>query len=150
MKRHGQPQVLVTEKPRSYGAAMKVVGNALRKKLVAGSTIGPRIHTSHSDEESGSCFDLGACEPYRYSSPSTPQSTTISTRNDISTAGPISSSTEPPHLPSGVSWAPPETCAFKNTETGSHSSDSPPQPETKGHRAEVTEVDDNLFLKGTI
>ena len=31
------------------------------RKLAAGSTIGPRIHTSHSDEENGPCLDLGAC-----------------------------------------------------------------------------------------
>ena len=28
MKRHGKVEVLVTDKRRSYGAAMKVIGNA--------------------------------------------------------------------------------------------------------------------------
>jgi putative transposase len=28
MKRHGNPQIFVTDKPRSYGAAMKVIGSA--------------------------------------------------------------------------------------------------------------------------
>jgi putative transposase len=28
MKRHGHPHMLVTEKLRSYGAAMKEIGNA--------------------------------------------------------------------------------------------------------------------------
>ncbi len=32
MKRHGQPEVIVTEKLRPYGAAMKVIGNASRKE----------------------------------------------------------------------------------------------------------------------
>ena len=33
MKRHGRPEVLVTNKLRSYGAAMKVLGNPQRSKL---------------------------------------------------------------------------------------------------------------------
>jgi putative transposase len=32
MKRHGQPHVIVTDKLRSYGAAMKVIGNADRQE----------------------------------------------------------------------------------------------------------------------
>ena len=32
MKRHGRPEVLVTDKLRSYGAAMKVIGNADRQE----------------------------------------------------------------------------------------------------------------------
>jgi len=32
MKRYGQLQVLVTDKLRSYGAAMKVVGNILKQE----------------------------------------------------------------------------------------------------------------------
>lgn len=32
MKRHGQPQAIVTDKLRSYGAAMKVIGNAGRQE----------------------------------------------------------------------------------------------------------------------
>lgn len=33
MKRHGRPQVLVTDKLRSYGAAMKDIGNANRQEI---------------------------------------------------------------------------------------------------------------------
>jgi hypothetical protein len=50
---------------------------------------------------------VGACEPYRHSSPYTPQSTTISTRKDTSTVDLISSSTAPPLWPSGVTSAQP-------------------------------------------
>jgi putative transposase len=32
MKRHGQPEVVVTDKLRSYGAAMKVIGNDNRQE----------------------------------------------------------------------------------------------------------------------
>jgi putative transposase len=31
MKRYGQPEVLVTDKLRSYGAAMKIIGNVRRQ-----------------------------------------------------------------------------------------------------------------------
>jgi hypothetical protein len=50
-------------------------------------------HTSHLDEESGPCFALGGCELYRNSSPSTPQSTTTSTRSAISIYATTSNST---------------------------------------------------------
>ncbi len=32
MKRYGRPEVIVTDKLRSYGAAMKVIGNALKQE----------------------------------------------------------------------------------------------------------------------
>lgn len=32
MKRHGNPEIIVTDKLRSYGAAMKVIGNASRQQ----------------------------------------------------------------------------------------------------------------------
>jgi len=32
MKRYGQPEVIVTDKLRSYGAAMKIIGNAERRE----------------------------------------------------------------------------------------------------------------------
>jgi hypothetical protein len=84
MKRHGKCEVLVTDQLRSYGAAMKVMGNVENRKPDVGSTIEPRTHTSHLGEESGPCFALGGCELYRNSSPSTPQATTTSTRSATS------------------------------------------------------------------
>jgi hypothetical protein len=59
------------------------------RKPAVGSTIEPKTHTSHLDEESGPCFALGGCELYRNSSPYTAQSTTISTRSATSTADQI-------------------------------------------------------------
>ena len=44
---------------------------------------------SHLDESSGPCCDLGGCELYRNSSPSTLLFTTISTKSAISTADQI-------------------------------------------------------------
>jgi putative transposase len=87
MKRHGRSHIFVTDKLRSYGAAMKVIG----KKPSAGLITGRRIHTSHLGEESGLCFASGGCELYRNSSPSTLLFTTISTKSAISTTDQISS-----------------------------------------------------------
>jgi putative transposase len=45
MKRHGHPHILVTEKLRSYGAAMKEIGNA--DKQETGRWQNNRVENSH-------------------------------------------------------------------------------------------------------
>jgi putative transposase len=45
MKRYGGPEVVVTDKLRSYGAAMKVVGNADRQET--GRWVSNRAEKSH-------------------------------------------------------------------------------------------------------
>jgi putative transposase len=45
MKRYGQPHVIVTGKLRSYGAAMKVIGNADRQET--GRWVNNRVENSH-------------------------------------------------------------------------------------------------------
>ena len=45
MKRYGQPQIIVTDKLRSYGAAMKVIGNDSRQKT--GRWLNNRAENSH-------------------------------------------------------------------------------------------------------
>jgi putative transposase len=45
MKRYGQPQIVVTDKLRSYGAAMKVIGNAGRQET--GRWLNNRAENSH-------------------------------------------------------------------------------------------------------
>ena len=45
MKRHGQPHVIVTDKLRSYSAAMKVIGNADRQET--GRWLNNRAENSH-------------------------------------------------------------------------------------------------------
>jgi putative transposase len=54
MKRYGRPKVVVTDRLRSYRAAMNVIGNA-----AGGSTTGPKIHTSHSGDGKGRCRNSG-------------------------------------------------------------------------------------------
>ena len=55
MKRHGRVHIFVTDKLRSYGAAMKVVGNVDKQETGRWLNNGLKIHTSHLDEESGRC-----------------------------------------------------------------------------------------------
>ena len=45
MRKHGRPEVIVTDKLRSYGAAMKVVGNADRQET--GRWLNNRAENSH-------------------------------------------------------------------------------------------------------
>jgi hypothetical protein len=84
----------------------------------------------HSDEENGPCFVLDGCEPYRNSSPYTPQPTTISTististRKDTSTADQISSSNAPPLWLSGPNFVRHNATVTGHSGTGSHLSDS--------------------------
>ena len=84
----GQPDACIFKLEVALGRSLAMSTN---RKPAAGKTTGLRIHTSHLDEESGPCFDLGGCEPCRNSSPSTPQSTTISTRSATSTVDQSSS-----------------------------------------------------------
>ena len=45
MKRHGRPQAIVTDRLRSYGAAMKEIGNAGRQEM--GRRLNNRAENSH-------------------------------------------------------------------------------------------------------
>ena len=45
MKRHGKPRTIVTDRLRSYGAAMKVIGNADRQQT--GRRLNNRVENSH-------------------------------------------------------------------------------------------------------
>jgi len=45
MKRHGKPQIIVTDKLRSYGAAMKIIGNVGRQET--GRWMNNRAENSH-------------------------------------------------------------------------------------------------------
>src|SRR6266481_1818225 len=49
MKRHGRPEVIVTDGLRSYGAAMREIGNSNAGKSAAGTTIEPRTLISRFD-----------------------------------------------------------------------------------------------------
>src|SRR5210317_1258786 len=104
MKRYGGPEVVVTDKLRSYGAAMKVVGNADRQET--GRWVNNRAENSHLPfrrrERAMLRFRQMRC--LQSSLPSTLQSTTISIRSATSTHETISRSIEPPLLLSGANY----------------------------------------------
>ncbi|PKP81667.1 MAG: hypothetical protein CVT79_09740 [Alphaproteobacteria bacterium HGW-Alphaproteobacteria-18] len=62
MKRYGKPEVVVTGKLRSYGAAMKEIGNADR--LESRRQLNNRAGDSHFplDDRIGQCRALDKCE----------------------------------------------------------------------------------------
>ena len=104
MKRHGHPHILVTDKLRSYGAAMKGIGNAGRQETGRWKTTELRIHTCRFDDENGPCSGSAACEVYSNSLSFMPLSTTISIRYVTSTTVTISNLTEARLSPSGASF----------------------------------------------
>ncbi|SHK08471.1 putative transposase [Shimia gijangensis] len=52
MKRYGPPEVIVTDKLRSYGAAMKVIGNACKQEAGRWKKIALKTHTYLFEGES--------------------------------------------------------------------------------------------------
>jgi putative transposase len=91
MKRHSRAHIFVSDKLRSDGAALKVIGNADRQET--GRWLNNRSENSHQPfrRREWPCCALGGCEPCKNLSPSTPQSTIISTRSATFTTDQTSS-----------------------------------------------------------
>jgi putative transposase len=80
VKRYGNPDMVVTDRLKSYNAAMKRIGNAGRQKRGAGSTTGPKTLTSRSGERSERWASSAASRRSRNSSqPSHPSTITSAT-----------------------------------------------------------------------
>ena len=83
LKRQGfAPTVIVTDKLRSYGAALQMIGFSGRHGRVCAPTTGPKTRTSRCDDGSARCRALNRPLQLSVSSPSTPPSTTSSTSSD--------------------------------------------------------------------
>jgi hypothetical protein len=87
MKRHGRPHVFVTDKLRSYGAALKDLGlpddcetGFWLNNRAENSLRGPSVHISRFDDGNVPCSASARCGAHRSSHPSTPRSTPCSTR----------------------------------------------------------------------
>jgi IS1 family transposase len=96
MKLHGRAEELVTDKLRSYRAALKELGGEDRGSRRGGRTTERRTPTSPFDDAIARCSASGGCTPSRSSPPSTPPSTTTSTQ---SAASPPETTTRPPAPP---------------------------------------------------
>ena len=106
MQWYGDPEVIVTDRLKSYGAAMKMIGNAQRP--ITGRRLNNRAESSHLpfDEESEQCCGSSGCIPCRSLLPSMLRSSTTSTMNVTSIHELLSNSNEPPLSPSGGSFVP--------------------------------------------
>ena len=107
MKRYGRPDVIVTDRLRSYPAAMKIIGNAERQET--GRWLNNRAENSHQPlphDESERWRNSGAQSRCRNSPRSTLQSTITSTRNVIFTTAKTTNSNAPPPWRSGVNLRP--------------------------------------------
>ena len=87
MKRYGAPQVVVTDKLRSYEAAMSEIGSAHRREI--GWHLNNRAENSHLPfrRREGRCRAFGECEVYKSSPQSIRLCTTTSITKEISRAG---------------------------------------------------------------
>ena len=90
MKRYGQPCSIVTDRLRSYSAAIKARGNSGRQECER--WLNNRAENSH--------------QPFRRREGAMPRSTTTSTTNAISPAATFSNNAEPPLCPSGANCQP--------------------------------------------
>ena len=99
--------VLVTEKLRSYCAAIREIGNDERQETGRWlQQSGLRILTCRSDDENGQCCVSGGYEVLQKCSlPFTPPCRTTSTRNAASSPATSSSRTEPPLSQNGANLA---------------------------------------------
>ena len=106
MKYFGPLHLNVTEKLRSYGAEMKVIGNAGRQEFGRWLNNALRIHTCQFDDENVRCCVSDGCEVCRNSSPFIRQFTTTSIRSATFTHAMISSSIEHPLSRCGGTFVP--------------------------------------------
>ena len=104
MKRYGQPQIFVTDKLRSYGAAMKVIGNASRQQT--GRWLNNRTENSHLPLRRRERAMRRFRQMQRLQKFASVHSSVHNhfIRNATSTRAAISNTTGAPHLPSGVSF----------------------------------------------
>jgi transposase-like protein len=109
MRRHGRPETIVTDRLRSYGAALKDLGRGDDREMGrAGSTTGQRTRTYRSDDARGRCCGSGVCERCRSSLQSMPQSTTTFQRSATSKIATPTRPPAPPLLPSGAAFSLPD------------------------------------------
>ena len=102
MKRYGRPKVIVTDRLKSYRAAMNVICNAAAQTCGQWLNNRAETHTSRSGDGKGQWPGSGTSRPCRNLLPPTPRSTIISTRNVIFIIAKPSNSIAPPLWPSGV------------------------------------------------
>ena len=106
MKRSGQPTVIVTDRLRSYRAAMNVIGNAADQEC--GCWLNNRAENSHQPfrRREGAMSKFRDVKTLQNSLPSMPRSTIISISTVTSTAAKLSKKIALPRWPNVVSLLP--------------------------------------------
>src|SRR5665811_1759028 len=106
MKRYGRPRSIVTDRLRSYRAAMNVIGNAADQ--TCGRWLNNRAENSHQPfrRRERAMQRFRAVRTLQKFAAATHQSTITSTTTVTSTAATSSNRTVLPPWPSGVSWRP--------------------------------------------
>jgi putative transposase len=120
MKRHGRPHIFVTDKLRSYGAAMKEIGNVVRQE--SGRSLNNRAENSHQPfrRREQAMLRFRQMRTLQKLSPSTPRSTTISIKSATSIDAIPLSSTAPPFWTRGVNFFSIGSDVWRRTQTGSN------------------------------
>lgn len=95
------PKKVVTDRLLSYGAAMKGIGNAGRKKLADSYTTGPKTHLDLLEDGNGRWLNSRVPKHSKILPQYTLLSTIISIWNTISVAAETSSTTDLPPLQNG-------------------------------------------------
>ena len=67
MRRYGKPETIVTDKLKSYGAAMKEIGVSSHENMGRWIITDARIRISRFDDENEECNASGECKVYRNS-----------------------------------------------------------------------------------
>ena len=106
MKRYGQPCSIVTDRLRSYSAAMKALGNSGRQECER--WLNNRAENWHQPfrRREGAIARFRTSRPCQSLPLPMPRSTTTSTTNPISPAATCSNNAEPPLCPSGANCQP--------------------------------------------
>ena len=106
LKRHGRIKAVVTDRLRSYGAALKEIGAADLQQT--GRRLNNRAENSHLPfrRRERAILRFRKMKTLQNSAPSTPPSTITSIRNATSSAGKNIEPAAPPHLLSGSPLSP--------------------------------------------
>ncbi len=84
MRKHGRPELIVTDRLRSFGAVMKEIGNAHKQQTGRWLNNRLKIRTCPFDEGNGRCCVSSACVVCRNPLPFAPQSTPFSILSAVS------------------------------------------------------------------
>ena len=136
MKRYGRPKEIVTDRLRSYGAAIKVIGNSERQEC--GRWLNNRAENSHQPfrrRESAMAKFRDVKTLQKFASLHASIHNHFYLDHHLNRRKP-SKKTAPPLWSNGASWRP-EFTLIGNSQTALHYTDTTPQPSSGGRSARL-------------